>query len=162
MGALYSEGLIFGGLRQLVPCLPTNFALISLHNFLSRSSTRQQMLLTLNPVLSKSNAFKIFTKLHGICRAEAFCRAPHHSRKQSYGKWTVKMISLSQTLCLRIYCRQWLVSTRTRSLYFQISKLINSRTPVILPFSCVYSLGLVLRVEAIELGSQWPATITGQ
>ena len=51
------------------------------------------MLLNLNPVLSKSNAFNISTKLHGICRAEAFCRAPHHSRKQSYGKCTVKMIS---------------------------------------------------------------------
>ena len=58
------------------------------------------MLSTLNPVLSKSNAFKISTKLHGICRAESFCPAPHHSRKQSYGKWTVKMISLSETLCL--------------------------------------------------------------
>ena len=78
---------------QLVSWLPTNFALISLHIFLSRSSTRQQMLLNLNPVLSKSNAFNISTKLHGICRAEAFCRAPHHSRKQSYGKCTVKMIS---------------------------------------------------------------------
>ena len=44
--------------------------------------------------------------------------------------------------------------TRTRSLYF--CKLSNSKTPLILPFSWVYSLELILRVEAIELGSQWP------
>ena len=50
-------------------------------------------------------------------------------------------------------CRQWLVSIQKRFLYFP--KLSYSRTPVILPFSCVYSLGLVLRVEAIELRSQW-------
>ena len=40
------------------------------------------------------------------------------------------------------------MSTRTRSLYF--SKLINSRIPVTLPFSCDYSLGIVLHVEAIS------------
>ena len=76
------------------------------------------------------------------------------SRKQSYFKWTVNIISLSEILCLHIYCRQWFVLTRTRSLYF--CKLSNSKTPVILAFSWVYSLELILRVEAIELGSQWP------
>ena len=98
-----------------MPFLPTNFALISQHNFLSSSSTHWQLLLTLNPVLSKRNVLK-YPRLHRICSVEAFCRAPHHSRKQLHGKWTVKIISLSETLCHRIYCQQWILWTRTRSL----------------------------------------------
>ena len=121
----------------VVPFVPTNCAFISLNILLRRPSTRSQSSLTLNPILSQRKALKICTKVQGISISKAFCRASHHSRKHSYGKWTVKIISFSGTLSLRMYSGQCLVSTRSLSL--NLSKLRKYRISTAKP-SDIFSL----------------------
>ena len=84
---------------------------------------------------------------------EASCRAPNLIIVSNHTANDCK----NDFLCLKHYVFVYIVdSDLCQREYF--SKLSNTRTPVILLFSRVYSFGLVFRVEVTnrnELGSQW-------
>ena len=104
-----------------------------------------------NSVLSKRNAFKISTKLHEICRAEAFCRASNLILVSNHTANDCK----NDFLCLKHYVFVYIVdSDLCQREYF--SKLSNTRTPVILLFSRVYTeLRSRVSCRSSRTGTNW-------